>query len=423
MTTTVVEAGETHHLAEPAKFPWLPILMLGLAGFLGLAVELSPAGLLNAISSGFGVSLAAVGTLTTAFALGNALLVLPLTSLAMRYSRRSALVAVMVLFVAGNLLVAAAPSIEVADVGRFIAGAAFAVQCALIPAVAVRIAGPRYAGRAMTVVLGANALGMAVGASLASILGMATGWRVTFVVAAAVAALIAVMFAMTVPHIHTQPENRLSLRKAVRLPGVFRVCVAWSLLMVGHFVVLTYIDAYLGRLGLPAYATGLSLFVLGIGGMIGVTLVGQISQRSYSIALVVAPSAVAVALGVIATGVSSLPAVAALIALWGFGFSGTILISQQTLLLLGRRAPETAMSVGILLAQLGFALGATVGGLVVSYLGLDLIPVVAVVFVLAAVITAVSLRGVVHRAERDRDHADAQAGDVPETVESEPVSV
>lgn len=420
IATAETTAAERHpSRQEPERFPWLAILMLGFAGFagfVGLAVELSPAGLLNTISVHFDVSLATVGTLTTAFALGNALLVLPLTSLAMRFGRRSALVAVMAVFVIGNLVVAVAPSIEIADVGRFVAGASFAVQCSLIPAVAVRIAGPRFAGRAMAVVLGANALGMALGASLASILGMAAGWRVTFVVAAAIAAFIGVMFAITVPRIHTAPEHRLSLLAATRLPGVLRVCITWALLMLGHFVVLTYIDAYVGRLGLPSYVTSVSLFVLGIGGMIGIALVGQISRRSYFAALVVAPSAVAVALGVIATGVNSLPVVLILIALWGFGFSGTILIAQQTILLLGRRAPETAMSVGILLAQLGFALGATIGGLVVTYLGIGIIPLVAVIFVLGAVGLAVSLRGVVHRAQVDQTREQQQIVELAEPV-------
>lgn len=236
---------------------------------------------------------------------------------------------------------------------------------------------------------------------------MATSWRVTFLVAAAVAAFLSVMFALTVPAIRTAPEHRLSLVQTFRLPGIVRVCVTWALVMAGHFVVLTYIDAYLERLGLPSYVTSIALLALGFGGMIGIALVGQISKRSYAAALVVAPAAVAAALGLIATGVNAIPVVLALIMLWGFGFSGTILIAQQTILLLGRRAPETAMSVGILLAQLGFAVGATVGGLVVSYLGLAVVPVVGAIIAAGAIGLAFSLRTVVRRAQHD--HAAEQA--------------
>lgn len=388
----------------PDRFPWLPILALGLAGFLGLTVELSPAGLLNAIATDLDAGLAEVGTLTTFFALGNALLVLPLTALAMRFSRRTALVAVMVIFIISNVIVAVAPSIVTADVGRFISGASFALQCALIPAVAVHIAGPHHAGRAMSIVLGANTLGITLGAPLASIVGLALGWRVTFLVAAGVALLVGVLLAFTIPTIRTATEGRVSLLEAARLPGVVRVCLAWALLMLGHFVVLTYIDAYLHELGIPAYVTSISLFVLGIGGILGILLIGRIAKKSESAALIVAPAAVAGALGLLATGVSALPVVLAAIAIWGTGFSGTILIAQQTILLLGRQAPETSMSIGILLAQVGFAVGATIGGLAITSFGITSIPLVAVVFVLGAVALALSLRTTVRQASQGRDN-------------------
>jgi predicted MFS family arabinose efflux permease len=254
----------------------------------------------------------------------------------------------------------------------------------------------------MSIVLGANTLGITLGAPLASIVGLAVGWRFTFLVAAGVALLVGVLLAFTIPQIRSAAEGRVSLFEAARLPGVVRVCLAWALLMLGHFVVLTYIDAYLHQLGIPAYVTSISLFVLGVGGILGIVLIGKIAKKSESAALVAAPAAVAIALGLLATGVSALPVVLAAIAIWGIGFSGTILIAQQTILLLGRRAPETSMSIGILLAQVGFAVGATIGGLAITYFGITTIPLVAVVFVLGAVALALSLRSTVRRAGQDR---------------------
>jgi hypothetical protein len=70
--------------ATPATFPWGPLLVLGFAWFLGVAIELSPSGLLTDIADDFQVSIATAGTLTTFYALGNALLVLPLTAFAPR---------------------------------------------------------------------------------------------------------------------------------------------------------------------------------------------------------------------------------------------------------------------------------------------------------------------------------------------------
>src|SRR6476661_1659933 len=116
--TTVREALSSPTAPQPERFPWLPILVLGFAWFLAVAIELSPAGLLSAIAEDLNVSIVAVGTMTTFYALGNALLVLPLTALAIRFARRTALNAVMTVFVASNLTVALAPTIVIADVGR-----------------------------------------------------------------------------------------------------------------------------------------------------------------------------------------------------------------------------------------------------------------------------------------------------------------
>src|SRR3954452_23704392 len=69
----------------PDRFPWPPILVLGFAWLLAVAIELSPAGLLNAIAADLNISVVAVGTMTTFYALGSAVLVLPLTALAIRF--------------------------------------------------------------------------------------------------------------------------------------------------------------------------------------------------------------------------------------------------------------------------------------------------------------------------------------------------
>ncbi|MDH6293075.1 MFS transporter [Rhodococcus opacus] len=376
----------------PDRFPWWPLLVLGFAWFLGVAVELSPAGLLGGIADELDVSVTAVGTLTTFFALGNALLVLPLTALSLRFARRTALLAVMMVFVASNVAVSLAPTIVVADIGRFVGGAAYGVVCALLPAVAVHIAGPEHAARAVTLVFAASTLGMSLGAPIASLTGDAFGWRITFLGAAAVALVAGLLMVRTVPDIRTTSERRVSLLEAARLPGVLRVCVGWALLMLGHFVVLTYIDAYLENLGVPTFVTSISLFLLGVGGLVGVFLVGRIAKNSVVAALIAAPATVAAAFAALALGGDALPVVLAAIAVWGVGFSGTVLIYQRAVLITGRRAPETATSIGVLLAQGGFAAGAAIGGVTINVLGVATIPIVGLLFVLGTIVIATTLR-------------------------------
>jgi len=404
VTTAPDVRGAAQEEQWPERFPWLPILVLGFAWLLAVAIELSPAGLLNTIAADLGVSVVAVGTMTTFYALGNALLVLPLTALAIKFARRTALTVVMIVFVASNLIVALAPGIVVADVGRFIGGASYAVICTLFPAVVVRIAGPRHAAKAITVVFAATSLGTAIGAPVAALIGNALGWRITFLAAAALAFVAGVLMSFFLPKTRGSSRKPLTLTQTARLPGVLRVAIGWSLVMLAHFVVLTYIEAYFTDLGLDSSTTSITLFLIGIGGIVGTLAVGRISQRSVFAGLVAGPSVVAVGFLTLFLGGSQLVVVLIGVALWGIGIAGTIVVYQQAILLTGHKAPETATSIGVLLAQAGFAVGATVGGVTITALGVNTIPLVALAFVVGSLVIASTLRPVIRRAQLDLTH-------------------
>jgi predicted MFS family arabinose efflux permease len=92
------------------------------------------------------------------------------------------------------------------------------------------------------------------------------------------------------------PKTRGGTRKALtlvetaRLPGVLRVAIGWSLVMLAHFVVLTHIEADFANLGLPTSITSLTLFLIGVGGIVGTLLIGRISSRSVFAALIAGPA-------------------------------------------------------------------------------------------------------------------------------------
>ena len=119
-----------------------------------------------------------------------------------------------------------------------------------------------------------------------------------------------------VPKIKEGAHKPLTLIQTARLPGVLRVAVGWSFVMLAHFVVLTYIEAYLKSLGLAAYVTSISLFLIGLGGILGTLFISRISNRSVFAALVAAPSLVAAGFAILFLGGSNLVVVLLAIALW-----------------------------------------------------------------------------------------------------------
>jgi predicted MFS family arabinose efflux permease len=132
---------------------------------------------------------------------------------------------------------------------------------------------------------------------------------------------------------------------------VLRVAIGWSLVMLAHFVVLTYIDAYLQHLGAPAQLTSVALVIIGAGSIIGTLLVGRVASRSVSAALLFAPITVAAGFVVLFVAGTNLIAALAGVALWGIGLSAAVVVYQQAILLTGARAPESATSIGVLLAS------------------------------------------------------------------------
>jgi predicted MFS family arabinose efflux permease len=114
-------------------------------------------------------------------------------------------------------------------------------------------------------------------------------------------------------------------------------------------------------------------------------------------ALLAAPIAVATGFVVLFASGGNLIIALTGIALWGIGIAAAVVVYQQAILLTGARAPETATSIGVLLAQAGFAAGATVGGLSINVLGVAALPLVALAFATGSITIAATLRPVLQR--------------------------
>ncbi len=97
------------------------LIALALGGFgIGLT-EFNIMGLLPEVAADFGVTEAAAGALITGYALAVIVGALGLTAATTRLPRKRVLLGLLVLFIVGNAISAAAPSYEVMMTGRVIA--------------------------------------------------------------------------------------------------------------------------------------------------------------------------------------------------------------------------------------------------------------------------------------------------------------
>jgi predicted MFS family arabinose efflux permease len=137
--------------ATTTRFPWPATLVPASAGLLTRTVELSPAALLTRTAPDLNASVAMTGSLTALHSPGNAILTLPMTLPAVRFSRRFSPTATLLVPVADNALVFFASDLVPTLASRFTAGGAHRPLTSLAPAVAVSAATP-HADQLVTII-------------------------------------------------------------------------------------------------------------------------------------------------------------------------------------------------------------------------------------------------------------------------------
>ncbi|WP_345394908.1 MFS transporter [Nonomuraea salmonea] len=202
------------------------------------------AGLLAPISADLGVSRPAAGQLMTVFALAYAVLSPVLAALTARMSRRTLLLLAMVVFVAGNVLTALAPTYALVLITRVVAAAGAAMFTPTSSAVANALSAPERRGRALALVMGGLSVSSAIGVPLGTWLGEAVSWRATLWLVAGLGVLGLAGVATLVPELRLPASGRLRERfEPLRDRRVPAVMVTQLLLFAAGFTAYTYIGS------------------------------------------------------------------------------------------------------------------------------------------------------------------------------------
>ncbi|MGI5455180.1 MFS transporter [Streptomyces sp. CA-249302] len=152
------------------------------------------AGLLPQVGRGLDVSEAAAGRLISGYALAVAVGAIALTAATARLHRKTVLIGLVALFVAGNLLSAIAPTYPVMLLGRVVAALCHGSFFGIGSLVARRMVPPERASRAVAVMFAGLTVSNVLGVPFGALVGERWGWRATFwaITAIGVAALLAI---------------------------------------------------------------------------------------------------------------------------------------------------------------------------------------------------------------------------------------
>lgn len=344
---------------------WSGIFAMTLCVFALIASEFMPVSLLTPIARDLSVSegLAGYGiAISGAFAV---LTSLTIARLAGSLDRKTLLLLLTALMCVSGLIVGSASNYSVYMLGRALIGVVIGGFWSMSAAVAMRLVPKASVPRALVIFNSGNALATVIAAPLGSYLGGVIGWRGAFycLVPVALIALVWQWFSLPSMPTHEQSGPSGSVLALLKRPIVILGMLAVGVFFIGQFMLFTYVRPFLESVS-QVNVTTLSMILLGLGvsGFIGTVLIGAFLKRNLYRPLIVIPLLMAViGVGLVMFG-TSVPAVFALLALWGL-FATAAPVGWWAWL--AESLPNDAEAGGGLMVaviQLSIALGSTAGG-------------------------------------------------------------
>lgn len=365
------------------------LIVLALSAFAIGTTEFVIMGLLPNVAADLGVSIPSAGWLVTGYALGVAVGA-PFMALATaHWPRKRALLALMGIFIVGNLLCAVASGYNMLMLARVVTALCHGAFFGIGAVVAASLVPENRRASAVALMFTGLTLANVLGVPLGTALGQAAGWRSTFwaVVAIGVVALIGLW--RVLPADRNQPRADLR-RELLALRGLgFWLALSMTVFFAASmFALFTYVAPLLQEVtGVsPRGVTG-TLLLIGLGLTLGNFIGGRLAD--WRLATSLAGIFVALALTSAAlrwTGHAFLPAEITLF-LWAAAAFAAVPALQINVVTFGKDAPNLVSTLNIGAFNVGNALGAWVGGLVIDHgLGLTAVPLAASGLALLALI-------------------------------------
>ncbi|KOU52469.1 MFS transporter [Streptomyces sp. WM6378] len=348
----------------------MPLALLALAiGAFGIGTtEFVIMGLLPEVAGTFDVSIPTAGYLVSGYAVGVMLGAPLMTILGTKITRKRMLMLLMGFFIVGNVLSAVAPVFGLMLAGRLVASLAHGAFFGIGSVVAADLVAPEKKAGAIAMMFTGLTVANVVGVPIGTLIGQQVGWRATFFAVAALGVLGLLGVAKLVPDMPKAEGVRL--RHEIAAFRNVQVLLAMAMTVLGFggvFAAITYITPMMTNVAGYADTSVTWLLVLfGLGMVTGNLIGGRFADRALMPLLYVSLSGLALVLALFTVAAHDKAASAVVIFLIGaLGFA-TVPPLQKRVLDQAAGAPTLASAVNIGAFNLGNALSAWLGGIVIA---------------------------------------------------------
>jgi len=381
---------------ETQSFSWFIFGLMASVTFVGILSELVPSGILPQMTEGLGVEENEVGFLVGVYALASAIAAIPLISATLAFNRKALLLALLIGFAASNFVVGLSSSYAVIILFRIVGGICAGVMWPMIAAYGTRLVPENMHGKAITVIMSGNTLGISIGLPAMTAIGLTFGWRSVFLALGVIVVIITVLSYLYLPSVKGERLSTSNSPLAVlKMPSILIVLLLTFLAVAAHYGIYTYITLLVEMIDF-AGGIGVALLIFGIGSVISVVVSAKYIDAYLRplIVCMLAVGAIAMALFLVFKGIVVISHGAFF--LWGLAFGPLVTMFQTAVSKQVEEAKDVATSLQSSVFNLSIMIATWVGGMLLSDIPATsvrgVVYVSVVCFILATVIAFMSRR-------------------------------
>lgn len=374
----------------------LSLLALAISAFGIGTTEFVPVGLLSTIADDLNISITLAGLLISGYAMGVAFGAPILTALTNKMSRKTLLMALMVIFIIGNSIAAVSTSFGLLLAARIITAFSHGVFFSIGSTIAADLVPEHKRASAIAFMFTGLTVATVTGVPLGTFIGQMFGWRATFWGVALLGVVGIIASAILIPkNIKDAPPSKIS--DQIKILGNGPLLLAFAITALGYggtFVAFTYLTPILQDItGFSPKVVSVILLVYGIAVAIGNSIGGKAADKNPLKALLWMFIVQAIILVVLSfTAPFKILGLITIFLLGMFAFMNVSGLQVLVVKLAERYVPaavNVASALNIAAFNLGIAIGAFVGGIIVDTIGLIHTPWIGGVMVFGAVILTV----------------------------------
>jgi predicted MFS family arabinose efflux permease len=365
-------------LDHKQTFSWFVFGLMASVTFVGILSELVPSGILPQMTQGLGVEESQVGFMVGVYALASAIAAIPLVSATLAFNRKTLLMALLIGFAVSNVVVGLSSSYPVIIGARIIGGICAGVMWPMIAAYGTRLVPENMHGKAITVIMSGNTLGISIGLPAMTTIGLA------------------VLSYFTLPEVKGEKLNQSNSPLAVlKMPSMLIVLLLTFLSVAAHYGIYTYITLLVEWIGF-AGGIGIALLLFGIGSVISVVVSAKYID-AYLRPLIVAMLGVGgISMAMFLAFKGTVGVSHAAFFLWGLAFGPVVTMYQTAVTKQVDEARDIATSVQSSVFNLSIMVATWIGGMLLVNFpasGIQLIVYLSLIcFVLAIAIAFLAKR-------------------------------